>query len=146
MPALPLPASFSRESRGACPRCRVPLDRVEVGSLEVEPCPSCRGVFLGAIALTRLLVEDEPGDADALAAAFGYFAPAIPDLAPPIAWCPSCARPMQRRRLAGAAIRVAACRVHGVWFDRADFAAVVRALTLGDALGGPLGELAGLLG
>jgi Zn-finger nucleic acid-binding protein len=141
MPAFPLPLPASR---GACPRCRVPLDRVEVGSLDLEPCTSCRGVFLGAITLHRLLVEDDPRDAAALAEAFGYYAPAIPDLAPPIAWCPSCARPMQRQRLPGSSIRVATCRVDGAWFDRADFAGVIRAVTLGDVLGGPLGVLAGV--
>ena len=129
-----------------CPRCQDTLDRVRVGSLDLEPCPSCRGVFLGALSLSRMLLEDDPRDAAALASAFGYFAPAIPDLYPPIPWCPSCARPMQRHRLAGASIRAATCRIHGAWFDRADFAGVVRAMTLGDVLRGPLGDLAEMLG
>ena len=127
MPAsLPLPPSFSRESRGACPRCRIPLDRVAVGSLEVEPCPSCRGAFLDAIVLSRILAAPDPLDSAALAIAFGVRAPAIPDLAPPIAWCPSCARPMQRERVAGTPIRLATCRHHGAWLDRADFTALIR--------------------
>jgi Zn-finger nucleic acid-binding protein len=128
-PALDDGTPAERRSRGACPRCRVPLAQRAASRLDLDVCRVCSGVFVEASVLTELLLDGDLDRAIALQA-LGEGPP--PAAAPPAALtCPCCAEVMLERPLGNhAGARVAVCRLHGVWIDRGRMAAVVQVLTV----------------
>lgn len=111
-----------------CPRCRVEMPVVRVGSAELRECGECGGVWAGAQAFERICAEREEQ-----AAVLGSALPAPRALRRegelgPVRYvpCPECGVLMNRvnfARCSGVVIDV--CREHGSWFDRDELRRIV---------------------
>jgi len=113
-----------------CPECRRDLAAVKVGSVTLDECADCGGVFVDRPSFERICAEREQ-QAVVLGARF----PA-PAARPPRAeryWpCPACGRLMNRQnfaRLSGVIVDV--CRDHGVWFNHGELQAIVEFVRAG---------------
>ena len=108
-----------------CPECRRDLAAVQVGSVTLDECASCGGVFVDGPSFERICAEREQ-QAVVLRTTTGAAArPSGPR--PDRYWpCPSCGRFMNRQnfaRLSGVIVDV--CRGHGVWFNHGELRSIV---------------------
>ncbi|HEY0375818.1 MAG TPA: zf-TFIIB domain-containing protein [Pyrinomonadaceae bacterium] len=114
------------ERAPSCPRCRVPLEPVAVGSASLEECTRCDGLWVDVASFERIVNEREER-----AAVLG-----TPSLLPkPAAGeservryvpCPACGELMNRvnfARCSGVVVDV--CKGHGTWFDRDELRQIV---------------------
>jgi Zn-finger nucleic acid-binding protein len=106
-----------------CPRCRLALDRRELGDAVVDECAACAGVFVGREVMPRIVDPLDLGGEVARAYPRGHPVAVAPG--PLYVPCPCCGTVMNRRQFAaGAKVVVDVCRDHGVWFDTAELRAV----------------------
>ena len=107
-----------------CPECRRDLRPVKVGSVTLDECAVCGGVFVDPPSFERVCAEHEQ-QAVVLQAAFPI--PSARTPRPERYWpCPVCERLMNRQnfaRLSGVIVDV--CRGHGVWFNHGELHAIV---------------------
>jgi Zn-finger nucleic acid-binding protein len=103
---------------------------IRVGSVTLDECAACGGVFVDPPSFERICAEREQ-QAVVLRASFP--APAVRP--PPLDryWpCPSCGRLMNRQnfaRLSGVIVDV--CKGHGVWFNHGELQAIVEFIRAG---------------
>ena len=119
-------------SSRACPDCRIPLAASKVGTLEVEQCHRCGGLWLPLELFERIAADREirggilgalPGDA-----AKGSVGEAVVRYRP----CPQCGNLMNRTnygRISGVVLD--ACKHHGLWFDRDELRRVLAFIEAG---------------
>jgi Zn-finger nucleic acid-binding protein len=111
------------EAPGACPGCRGPLARVEVGSTALVECERCDGIWLDAEAFERLCADRETQ-----AAVLHRIATAARTPAGPIRYrpCPRCGKLMNRVNFAKASgVIVDVCRGHGTFLDAGELHQIV---------------------
>jgi Zn-finger nucleic acid-binding protein len=127
-----------------CPECRRDLLPVNIGSVTLDECAACGGVFVDPPSFERLCAEREQ-QAVVLQAVFPLPTARAPR--PERYWpCPVCGRLMNRQnfaRLSGVIVDV--CKGHGVWFNHGELHAIVefvRAGGLGRAREREMAELA----
>jgi len=122
-------ADASRPAR-PCPECRRDLAPVKVGSVLLDECLACGGVFVDPPSFERICAEREQ-QAVVLKASFP--APAGRAVrAERYRPCPVCGRLMNRQnfaRLSGVIVDV--CRGHGVWFNHGELQAIVEFVRAG---------------
>ena len=107
----------AREPVGYCPRCRGRLEPRAVGSVDLDTCPECHGVFVEAPELSAL-VHDRP---TALALAADLAArPARAPAKPLRGSCPVCARALSARIVGRLGARALTCKTHGAWFEHGE--------------------------
>lgn len=128
-------AEAAREARvprpvRPCPECRRDLLGVKVGSVTLDECVACGGVFVDPASFERICAEREQ-QAAVLSTAFPVPAGRTPR--PERYWpCPACGRLMNRQnfaRLSGVIVDV--CKGHGVWFNHGELRAIVEFVRAG---------------
>jgi Zn-finger nucleic acid-binding protein len=128
-------AALSEDAAGhtaSCPRCRVPLESVAVGSARLKECARCDGLWVDVESFERIVNEREEQ-----AAVLG-----APSLLPKHAAgesgrvryvpCPLCGQLMNRvnfARCSGVVVDV--CKGHGTWFDRDELRQIVEFIRSG---------------
>ena len=128
-------AAVSRTESGGshqlCPRCRIDMKTVTVGSSTFRECPHCAGLWLDPETLRRICSEQEKQ-----AAVLGMSPPAgdAPNQSIPIRYipCPVCQKLMNRVNFAHASnVIVDVCRAHGTWFDKDELRRTVEFIRAG---------------
>ncbi len=111
----------------SCPRCRVPLESIAVGSASLRECARCDGLWVDVESFERIVSEREEQSAVLGAAALlpkqgaGGGADAVRYVP-----CPECGQLMNRvnfARCSGVVVDV--CKGHGTWFDRDELRRIV---------------------
>lgn len=117
-----------------CPRCELPLQARQVADVVVDECSGCRGLFLDAVAIDRVLADEHRGRAEALLATLPRSAhhPLPPAGGKMYVKCPSCGTVMNRKLFAtGAGVVVDVCRAHGTFFDAGELPAIIEFVRAG---------------
>lgn len=116
------------EGRAArCPRCRVGLESIAVGSARLRECARCDGLWVDVASFERIVSEREEqaavlGAPTLLPKAGGANASLQVRYVP----CPECNELMNRvnfARCSGVVVDV--CKGHGTWFDRDELRQIV---------------------
>ena len=115
-------------AKASCPRCRVGLESIAVGSASLRECARCDGLWVDAESFERIVNEREEQSAVLGAAALlpkqgaGGGGPGEVRYVP----CPQCGELMNRvnfARCSGVVVDV--CKGHGTWFDRDELRRIV---------------------
>jgi len=110
-----------------CPRCKVILQAVEIGGVELGECPRCVGLWVDIESLRRICADHEKQSA-VMGAATLQPLPAEVELESKIRYvpCPVCHALMNRTNFARCSnVVVDVCRQHGTWFDRDELRRIV---------------------
>jgi len=112
-----------------CPRCRSTLGRVAIGSVSLDECAACGGLWLAPSPFEAICAERE-SQAAVLGAALPALAPregTTVNTLPERYWpCPDCQRLMNRFNFAhSSGVLVDVCREHGIWFDAGELRRIV---------------------
>lgn len=121
-------------AKASCPRCRVGLESIAVGSASLRECARCDGLWVDAASFERIVGEREEQSAVLGAAALlpkqgaGGGGPEQVRYVP----CPECGELMNRvnfARCSGVVVDV--CKGHGIWFDRDELRRIVEFIRSG---------------
>jgi Zn-finger nucleic acid-binding protein len=107
-----------------CSRCEAPLFRASLGDFSLLGCGRCGGVWLGREAAADVMTG-QVASAAILAAKLAANTELDPTLLARAASCPECRKPLAQTNVLGTSLDV--CTTHGVWFDRGELQAVMRA-------------------
>lgn len=112
----------------SCPCCRGPLFEGRAGEIVLFGCPGCGGVWVEN-ASAQKVVRDAPQDVLVMAERASATAQrSDPASRTHASSCPMCGGPLKRVMAPRGQIELDVCPAHGTWFDRAELAAVIRAL------------------
>jgi Zn-finger nucleic acid-binding protein len=117
-----------------CPGCQKKLSQVLVGTLSIDECGSCRGIWVDADSFEQLC-EDRQEQSTILGRAAVVHPEAKAKGRRLYIPCPVCRQlmlPVNFAKRSGIVIDV--CREHGVWFDRDELHQVVRFISAGGYL------------
>jgi Zn-finger nucleic acid-binding protein len=108
-----------------CPRCLVPLTRVDLGDVSMCECEQCSGLWLDKAEFQRIVVstskEVVPGEDTS-----GWKRPPRPLEQVRYIRCPVCNEFMNRANFAASSGAILdSCHVHGTWFDQDELRHVV---------------------
>jgi Zn-finger nucleic acid-binding protein len=117
-----------RRSRGPCPSCRRPLVQRAAGTVDVDECGACGGIFVEAIELTRLVLE--PATAARLADSL-FDRPATVPANKLRGTCPCCDDALIGRDLPRLNAGAMVCKRHGIWIDVRGLLAAAEGLAMG---------------
>ena len=112
-----------------CPRCNLPLHRVEVASTPLEECARCGGLWIDVGSFEHIC-----SDAEARQAATGLVISHPASIDPNIRYlkCPQCQDLMSRMNYAGrSGVIINVCRNHGIWLDRDEMRQIVAFISSG---------------
>ena len=126
-------AEVAGDITASCPRCRVPLESISVGSASLRECARCDGLWVDAESFERIVSEREEQSAVLGAAALlpKQGAGGGPDQVRYVP-CPECGQLMNRvnfARCSGVVVDV--CKGHGTWFDRDELRRIVEFIRAG---------------
>lgn len=107
-----------------CPACKTPLMVLEFDGVEVDHCVACGGVWLDASEVELLF-----GDEEASTAFLHTLDPGAVEKDRRLR-CPISGKPMRKGHIGGGAAVTYDYSPHGLWFDRGELAAVLRAEAL----------------
>ena len=129
-----------------CPRCRVDMNAVIIGSSHLRECPHCEGIWADADTLHQIC-----DDREQQAAVLGMAAPVATqesvDLEQNIRYmpCPVCGKLMNRVNFAHCShVIVDVCSQHGTWFDRDELRRIVEFIRAGGLMEARAQEIADL--
>ncbi|HUR98284.1 MAG TPA: zinc ribbon domain-containing protein [Pyrinomonadaceae bacterium] len=105
------------ENAGQCPRCKIELQSLKIGSTSMRECLRCGGFWMGVETFESLC-----GDKEEQSAVINYSGSKPRELnsLPAISYvpCPDCKQLMNRSNFArSSGVIVDLCKEHGVWFD-----------------------------
>jgi Zn-finger nucleic acid-binding protein len=112
-----------------CPRCRIDMAPITLGTVAMRECEQCVGLWVEVAAFERIC-----GDREQQSAVLGTASPA-PERASPAAGtqkiryapCPHCGQLMNRINFARCSgVIVDICKGHGTWFDRDELSSIVQ--------------------
>lgn len=109
-----------------CPRCKVDMSSVTIGTQAMRECEQCAGLWVEVAALERICADREQQ-----AAVLGGASPAPSRSSQTnqriqYAPCPQCGQLMNRINFARCSgVIVDICKGHGSWFDRDELSAIV---------------------
>jgi Zn-finger nucleic acid-binding protein len=112
----------------SCPRCRVALGAVDLGTSHIHECAKCEGLWVDVETFNAICTDREK-QAAVLGGATPNPQPAV--LEPGLDGihyvpCPECAMLMNRVNFAGCSgVIVDACKGHGTWFDKDELRQIV---------------------
>jgi Zn-finger nucleic acid-binding protein len=114
-----------------CPECQQDLTAVRVGSVTLDECGRCGGLWVDTTSFQRICTEREE---QAVVLETGFAPPRQPPPPGPQRYwpCPECRRLMNRQnfaRVSGVILDV--CRGHGVWFNHGELQRIVAFLRAG---------------
>jgi Zn-finger nucleic acid-binding protein len=110
-----------------CPRCRLELKPVLIGSSNLQECPRCEGIWVDGDSLQQIC-SDREKQAAVLGVATPLPAPGSAGLEEKIRYlpCPACKKLMNRVNFAHCShVIVDVCAAHGTWFDRDELRRIV---------------------
>ena len=113
-----------------CPLCRIPLEGLNLGHVQVRDCQHCCGIWVDTATFQKICADREEQ-----AAVLGSPVPVPHDeTSPRRAYipCPHCGQimtPTQFSRRSGVVIDIS--RAHGVWFDREELRHIVEFIRAG---------------
>lgn len=99
------------------------------GTVDLDECDACGGIFVEALELTRLALE--PATAARLADNL-FDRPATPPPNKLRGNCPCCDAPLVARDLPRLSARAMACKAHGIWIDVRSLLAAAEGLAMGN--------------
>jgi Zn-finger nucleic acid-binding protein len=112
-----------------CPRCRIDMTPITLGTVAMRECEQCVGLWVEVAAFEKIC-----GDREQQSAVLGTASPA-PERASPLsgtqkiryAPCPQCGQLMNRINFARCSgVIVDICKGHGTWFDRNELSGIVQ--------------------
>jgi Zn-finger nucleic acid-binding protein len=111
-----------------CPKCKVAMNRVQLGKTSMTECPQCEGLWVDVASFKEICADREEQSVVLGAAALQPLPPINPDdmLNFHYVKCPQCAGIMNRvnfARCSGVIIDV--CGQHGSWFDRDELRRII---------------------
>jgi Zn-finger nucleic acid-binding protein len=122
--AAPIEVSLY-DNAGDCPRCRQPLETLNIESTTLRACKKCDGLWMEADTFEQICADREQRSA-----VMSYFADRTlrgnamtkVNYVP----CPECGELMNRNNFARASgVIVDICKQHGVWFDSDELPSVI---------------------
>ena len=121
------------ETERNCPRCRISLERIDLGTTSLRECKSCDGLWVDITSFEQICTEREPqvavlGATHLSSAQRAVHTQARVRYVP----CPECGQLMNRvnfARCSGVVVDV--CKGHGTWFDRDELAEIVEFIRAG---------------
>ncbi len=115
-----------------CPECKRPLEPAKVGSVTLDECTRCGGLWIDTTSFHRICEETEQ-QAVVLEAALSRPQPLAAPAPPQGYWpCPECRRLMNRQNFARVSgVLVDVCKGHGVWFNQGELRRVVEFIRAG---------------
>ena len=127
-----LRAAVADETPRSCPRCREPLDALQLGAVRASECAECGGLWLAPEVLQALCNDRERHNAIIAALAAHVARRTAPADVIRYIPCPVCARLMNRTNFAHVSgVIVDVCRDHGVWLDRGELQQVIQFVEAG---------------
>ena len=110
-----------------CPRCRLALSVVPVGSHTLHECLRCGGLWVKKAAFQDICTSQEEQEAvlgiGGEAESAGGSPPGVQRVYVP---CPECGKLMNRKNFAGCSgVVLDWCREHGSWFDRRELQQII---------------------
>ena len=130
--AAPAEAKAAPLSVLKCPRCKVDMSSVQIGSQMMRECGRCAGLWVEVAAFENICADREQQ-----AAVLGGASPAPSHelrSEPRIQYapCAQCGQLMNRINFAKCSgVVVDVCKGHGTWFDRNELSAIVRFIRSG---------------
>ena len=116
-----------------CPRCRLDMEAVTVGAVNLRECKRCAGLWLDVATMEKICADKERQTA-ILGIPVTISEPATVNLETNIRYipCPACSKLMNRVAFAShSRVIVDVCRGHGTWFDRDELRRVVEFIRAG---------------
>lgn len=122
--AAPVEVSLD-DSDAECPRCRNPLETLQIDETTIRACSKCDGVWLGVATFETICADSERQSA-----VLGFLdkrtVRSQPMTKVNYVPCPDCAQLMNRNNFAKASgVIVDICKQHGVWFDADELPAII---------------------
>lgn len=115
-PALPVETA-DEANAGTCPRCKIDLEFIAIGSNNLRECSRCGGFWTSSATFENICSSHE----EQSAVLTFIRSDAHPDVHPAsISYvpCPDCSQLMNRSNFARTSgVIIDMCRDHGVWFD-----------------------------
>lgn len=108
-----------------CPECQRPFSPVKVGSVVLDECSHCGGLWVDSSSFHRICQETEQQTVVLETISSGPEAP--PSAGSQRYWpCPECRRLMNRQNFARVSgIIVDVCKGHGVWFNQGELRRII---------------------
>lgn len=125
--ATPAEAKAADLSVLKCPRCKVDMSSIKIGSQTMRECEQCAGLWVEVAVFEKICADREQQ-----AAVLGGASPAPAHSLreePRIQYspCPHCGQLMNRINFARCSgVIVDVCKGHGTWFDRDELSAIVQ--------------------
>jgi Zn-finger nucleic acid-binding protein len=110
---------------GNCPRCKIVLEFVKIGSNNIRECNKCGGFWTSPDTFENICATQE--ERSAVLNFIGSDAhpdshPAVINYVP----CPDCSQLMNRSNFArSSGVIIDMCRQHGVWFDADELSKII---------------------
>ncbi len=118
---------LSEATAQRCPRCKLELKAVVVGTSSLQECPKCEGIWVDGDTLQQIC-NDREQQAAVLGMAVPLATGSTTELEAKIRYlpCPKCHRLMNRVNFAHCShVVVDVCTAHGTWFDRDELRRIV---------------------
>lgn len=110
-----------------CPRCKIDMSSVQIGSQTMRECQKCAGLWLDVATFEKICADREQQ-----AAVLGGASPAPshelqPEQKIRYVPCPQCGQLMNRMNFAKCSgVVVDVCKGHGTWFDAQELSSIVQ--------------------
>lgn len=119
------------EKPGDCPRCRIPLEFLEIATTTFRQCGKCDGMWADIATFEAVCSAREEQSA-----VLGYMAERTRNFEPlsKVSYvpCPDCKQLMNRSNFAKASgIIIDICKKHGVWFDAGELPSIIEFIQKG---------------
>jgi Zn-finger nucleic acid-binding protein len=121
------------EATESCPRCRITMEKIVLGTASLLECRDCDGLWVDVASFEQICADREQQSAVLGAAQFAS-APKGAGGGDRVRYvpCPECEQLMNRvnfARCSGVVVDV--CKGHGTWFDRDELAEIVNFIRAG---------------
>lgn len=117
-----------RDTPATCPRCRVEMQFVTVGTAELTECNGCGGIWVEIADFEKICADREQQSAVLGAASLEVVQSVEPSVSNKVRYvpCPKCSNLMNRINFARCSgVIVDVCKGHGTWFDRDELHRIV---------------------
>ena len=130
--AIAAPVEISLEgTSGDCPRCREPLEEIDIDTTSLRACSKCDGLWIGVKTFETICADSERQSA-----VLGFIDKrtlrGTPLTKVNYVPCPDCGELMNRSNFAKASgVIVDLCKQHGVWFDADELPSIIEFIQKG---------------
>lgn len=108
---------IEEKDAGNCPRCKIPLQLLEIDTVSIRECNKCGGFWSNVATFEELCANSEK-QSSVLGFIAGDAHPNAHPQAISYVPCPDCSQLMNRSNFArSSGIIIDTCRDHGIWFD-----------------------------